>query len=266
MFGFCFRKSSMAILAATTDPCPLESESGPVASLITPILTTPPEISAAQTGDPKATKPAKMAAAIAIVHPRSEVPSSFSSLAVSQRNPTSLFGGPIAGVLDFGRLKGQRETGKRLPAGRDAFHEVLDLLQIAARPFFLETNVLPSGLSIHFFGDVDAGELLLAGLIAHHVRVGCNIRKQRAAAGMRFDQVANAAHDHVPGKYRRLGAIGEGHGERAPILDVNWIGLDEGSLVRPKARRDMADVTDHARSTDRLAACLRLDLLEIEYG
>src|ERR1700723_2895712 len=80
MFGFRFRKSSIAMLAATTDPCPLESESGPVASLITPILTVPPEISPAETGDPKATKVANSAAANAFLHPRSEVLTSSSCL------------------------------------------------------------------------------------------------------------------------------------------------------------------------------------------
>jgi hypothetical protein len=43
-------------LAATTEPCPFESESGPDASLITPILTTPPEISPACAAGPGKTR------------------------------------------------------------------------------------------------------------------------------------------------------------------------------------------------------------------
>ena len=69
-----------------------------------------------------------------------------------------------------------------------------------------------------------------------------------------------------PENTTRLGAIGEGEGERAPILDVDRVGLDEGSLVRPQARRDIADVAGHAGNADRLTARLRLDLLEIEHG
>ena len=46
----------------------------------------------------------------------------------SQRNATAVFGGPIAGVVDLGRLNGQREIGERLPAGRGAFHEILNFL------------------------------------------------------------------------------------------------------------------------------------------
>src|SRR6202790_2837894 len=60
----------------------------------------------------------------------------------SQRDAAALVGGPIAGVVDLDRLKGQRAIGERLPAGGDAFHEILDFLQISARPFFLNANVL----------------------------------------------------------------------------------------------------------------------------
>src|SRR4051794_2455286 len=73
----------------------------------------------------------------------------------SQRDATALFGGPIAGVVYLDRLKGQREIREWLPAGRDAFHEILDFLQIAARPFFLDADVLPAGLPIDLFRDVD---------------------------------------------------------------------------------------------------------------
>ena len=52
-----------------------------------------------------------------------------------------------------------------------SLHEVLDLLQVSARPFLLEADILPAGLAVDLFGDVDAGELLLAGLVAHQVRV-----------------------------------------------------------------------------------------------
>ena len=74
----------------------------------------------------------------------------------SQRDSAPLFGGPIAGVVDLDGLEGQREIGQRLPPRRDAFHEVLDLLQVAARPFLLEADILPAGLAIDLFGDVDA--------------------------------------------------------------------------------------------------------------
>jgi hypothetical protein len=98
MFGFCFRKSSIAILAATTDPCPLESESGPVASLTTPILTTPSEISTARTGDPKATKPANTKAANALLHPRLEALTSFSLKVrpASYGRPSNMSGAGVA--------------------------------------------------------------------------------------------------------------------------------------------------------------------------
>src|SRR5437016_14424156 len=110
----------------------------------------------------------------------------------SQRDATALLGGPIAGVVDLDRLKGQREIRKRLPSGRDAFHEILDFLQITARPFFLEADVLPAGLPIDLFGEIDAWERLLVGLVAHHVRVRRDVGEQRAAAGIGFDQVAYA--------------------------------------------------------------------------
>src|SRR5271154_729081 len=59
MFGFCLWKSSAASLAAIREPCPLESDSGPLASVITPILTTPPDSSPARASDPNATMPAR---------------------------------------------------------------------------------------------------------------------------------------------------------------------------------------------------------------
>src|SRR5262245_7937526 len=54
-----------------------------------------------------------------------------------------LVGGPVAGVVHLDRLVGQRETRDRLALLRDAFHEILNLLQIAARPFLLEADILP---------------------------------------------------------------------------------------------------------------------------
>ena len=127
------------------------------------------------------------------------------------------------------KAKARSDSG--WPAGRCAFHEILDFLQIAARPFLLEADVLPAGLAVDLLGDVDARELLLAGLVAHHVRVRRDVGEQRAAAGIGFDQVAHAAHDHVAGKHRGLGAVGEGDGQRAPVLDVDRIGFENGAFV-----------------------------------
>src|SRR6266536_3320879 len=75
----------------------------------------------------------------------------------SQRDAAAFLGGPIAGVVDLDRLKGQREIGEWLPPGRGAFQEILDFLDVTARPFFLEADVLPSGFPVDLFGDVDAG-------------------------------------------------------------------------------------------------------------
>jgi branched-chain amino acid transport system permease protein len=151
----------------------------------------------------------------------------------SERHAAPLLGGPITGIVHLDRFKGQGQIGERLPAGRDTFHEILYLLLVAARPFLFEADILPPGLPIDLFGDIDARELLLAGLIAHHVGVWRNIGEQRAPAGIGFDQIAYAAHDHVAGINRRLGAIGERERERAPILDVDRIGFDETTLIRP---------------------------------
>ena len=63
----------------------------------------------------------------------------------------------------------------------------------------------------------------------------------------------------------RLGAVREGHRQRAPILDVDRIGLDEGALLRLPARRDVADVAAHVGYADRFAARFRLDLLQIKH-
>ena len=94
---------------------------------------------------------------------------------------------------------------------------------------------------------------------------GVDVGEQRPAAGIGFDQVAHAAHDHVAGKNSRLGAIGECEREGAPILDVDRIGFDECALIRPQTRRDVADVAGHARDAGHLAARFRLDLLEIKH-
>src|SRR5260370_29605431 len=76
---------------------------------------------------------------------------------ISQRHSSSFFGGPIAGVVDLDGLERQREVRKRLPPGRDAFHEILDFLQVPAGPFFLQAEILPAGLSIDLFGDCNGG-------------------------------------------------------------------------------------------------------------
>src|ERR1700722_3537885 len=68
MSGCCFWKSSAANLAAIREPCPLESESGPLASVTTPILTTPLDISPARAANASATKPVKARPAIATLH------------------------------------------------------------------------------------------------------------------------------------------------------------------------------------------------------
>ena len=124
---------------------------------------------------------------------------------------------------------------------------------------------MPAGLAIDLFGNIDAGEFLLAGLVAHHVGVRRDVGEQRAAGSIGLDQVAHAAQNHVAGKHRRLGAVGESDRQHAPVLDVDRIGLEHGSLLRPQARQHVADVADHAGNADGLAARLRLDLLEIEH-
>ena len=125
---------------------------------------------------------------------------------MSQRDAAALFGGPIAGVVDLDGLERQREAGERLSSGRDTLHEVLDFLQVAAGPFLLETDILPAGFAIDLFGDVDARELLLRGLVAHQMCVRGDVGEQRTARGVGLDQIAHAAHDHVAGEHRALGA------------------------------------------------------------
>src|SRR5262252_9753824 len=104
-----------------------------------------------------------------------------------QRDPPAVFGGPVARVVDLDRLVGQRETGTRLPPERHGFHEVLDLLQVAARPFLLEADELPAGLPVDLLGDVDAADLRLVGQVAGEVVVRRDVGKQRAAAGVGLD-------------------------------------------------------------------------------
>src|SRR5215831_9063330 len=84
----------------------------------------------------------------------------------SQRDPPSLVGGPVAGILHLDGLMGEGEAGARRTACRDALHEILDLLEIAARPFLLEADELPAGLPIDLLGDVDVLELRLVGQVA----------------------------------------------------------------------------------------------------
>src|SRR5215813_13282682 len=69
-----------------------------------------------------------------------------------------------------------------------------------------------------------------------------------------------------PEKIVALVPFGEGEGERAPVLDVDRIGLDIGALVGPEAGRDIADVAGDAGDRNGLAARLGLDLLQIEHG
>ena len=114
-----------------------------------------------------------------------------------QRDPPAFLGGPIAGVADLDGFGGQAQIGERLPAGRHAFHEVLNLLQVAARPLLFQANELPAGLAIDLLGDVNARELFLVGQIARQVVVGRDVGKQRSAAGLCLDDVAHAAQDHI---------------------------------------------------------------------
>src|SRR5215467_11548526 len=78
-----------------------------------------------------------------------------------QRDPTPVFGRPIAGVVDLRGFVGQIETGARLPSDRHAFHEILDLLQVVSRPRLFDANELPVLLTIDLLCDLDAGQLLL---------------------------------------------------------------------------------------------------------
>ncbi len=54
-------------------------------------------------------------------------------------------------------------------------------------------------------------------------------------------------------------------GERAPILDVDRLRLDEGALVRLQTGSDIADVAGHARGANGFAPRARLDLLEVKH-
>src|SRR5258706_5025972 len=89
----------------------------------------------------------------------------------SQLHPPSVLCRPVPRVIHPDRLLRQREIGQWLPSRLGAFHEILDFLQIAARPFLFEADILPAGLPVDFIGDVDAGELLLAWLVANQVIV-----------------------------------------------------------------------------------------------
>ena len=55
---------------------------------------------------------------------------------VSQHDATALFGGAVAGIVDLDRLEREGKIREWLSPGRNAFHEILHFLQIAARPFF----------------------------------------------------------------------------------------------------------------------------------
>src|SRR4029079_9818034 len=89
----------------------------------------------------------------------------------SERDALAVFRGPIAGVVYLDRLIGEGEIREPLPTLRRTCHEVLDLLQVAARPFFLEADVLPAGFAIDFLGDVDGRKILLRGHVAHPAAV-----------------------------------------------------------------------------------------------
>src|SRR5258707_216265 len=78
-----------------------------------------------------------------------------------QRDPTPVLGRPVAGVVDLRGFAGQIETGAGLPSDRHAFHEILDLLQVASRPLLFEADELPARLTIDLLRDVDSGQFLL---------------------------------------------------------------------------------------------------------
>src|SRR5262245_46420141 len=99
-----------------------------------------------------------------------------------QRDAAPFFGRPIAGVVDLRGLVGQAEIGARLPPDRHAFHEILDLLQVAARPLLFEADELPAGLAIDLLRDVDARQFLLVGQIARHVMVELDVLEPRSPA------------------------------------------------------------------------------------
>src|SRR4249920_1488704 len=63
-----------------------------------------------------------------------------------QLHPLPLVRGPVAGVVHLDGLVGKLQARVRRAPLRDALHEILDLLQVAARPFLFEANVLPAGL------------------------------------------------------------------------------------------------------------------------
>jgi hypothetical protein len=57
-----------------------------------------------------------------------------------------------AGSRHLDRPLRQREIGERPPPGGGAFHENLDFLQMAARPFLLEADELAAGLAVDLLG------------------------------------------------------------------------------------------------------------------
>src|SRR6516164_5679997 len=99
----------------------------------------------------------------------------------SQHDAAAVLGRPIAGVIDLDCLISERKIGQRLATGRGAFHEILDFLQVPARPFLFEADILPAGLPVDLLSDVDGCEFFLAGLVRYHMRVRRNVGKQRAA-------------------------------------------------------------------------------------
>src|SRR5229473_3388362 len=189
-----------------------------------------------------------------------------SSVRSGERDAAAFLGRPVGGIVDLHGRVGEGGVGQRLAPERHAFHEILDLLEIAARPLLLEADELPARLAVDFLGDVDAVQFPLVGQVAHHVGVGGDVGEERAAARVGLDRIPHAAHDHVAGKDRALGAVREGEGQHAPILDIDRIGLDEGALLGLEAGGDVADIGGDVRHGDALAARFRLDLLQVEHG
>src|SRR5262249_58684017 len=115
---------------------------------------------------------------------RPYAPRRLSSRSELQCDPPSLLGRKIGGIVELRGLIGQSEIGTRLPSDRHAFHEVLNLLQVAARPLLFEADELPARLPVDLLGYVNAHQFLLVGQIARHVVVGGDVRDWRSTAAI----------------------------------------------------------------------------------
>jgi len=90
--------------------------------------------------------------------------------------------------LDLGSLVIEREADARIVPGRDAFHELLDLLQVAAHAFLFRDSALPRR-SASRFAAMAAGEVVSRGSARQRlvqVRLGAVELRHRVAERTRM--------------------------------------------------------------------------------